>query len=246
MSDNVIDKRFSFKASPINSEKEMLFAERPFDRRYQRPHNTHVGQEQILHHILSKGIEGDIVELGCSTGAGTFSFANYLNSQGVTDKVIYGFDNFTGYTKQDIEDSLQRYCDPKIIEDLRENQETGRWNVDENIIKDKIKEKGYEDFVKIVTGDIGETTKTFVPKSGKICMLYVDCNAYGASMLGIDNLKKYFSNNCLVVGDSGFYPPPRELSGEHEALLEYSMSSKNQMFRTYLGDYAAFFVEVTK
>ena len=77
-------------------------------------------------------------------------------------------------------------------------------------------------------------------------MLYIDCNAYGASKAGIENLKKYFSNGCLVFTDSGFYPPPVELTGEHEALLEYQKSSKNQMFRTYLGDYMAFFVEVTK
>jgi len=246
MTDNFIDTWFSFEASPIKSQEEMLSAKRVFDKRYFRPHNMHVGQEQVLHHILSKEIEGDIVELGCSRGNNTLSFANFLNSQGATDKVIYGFDNFTGYTKEDIEDSLQRYTDPKIIEDLQENQETGRWNVDENSIKDKIKEKGYEDFVKIVTGDIGETTKDFVPKSGKISMLYIDCNAYGASKAGIENLKKYFSNGCLVFSDSGFYPPPVELTGEHEALLEYQKSSKNQMFRTYLGDYMAFFVEVTE
>ena len=103
---------------------------------------------------------------------------------------------------------------------------------------------GFDNITEIIKGDIKETTKDFVPKSGKISMLYIDCNIYGASKGGIDNLKKYFSDGCLVVADCGFCTDPEPLVGEHEALYDYKVESGNTLYRTYFGNYVAFFVEV--
>ena len=103
---------------------------------------------------------------------------------------------------------------------------------------------GFDDITRIIKGDIKETTKNFIPESGKISMLYIDCNVYGASKSGIDNLKEYFSDGCLIVTDGGFCPPPPDLSGEQEALLEYHQESGHPIYRTYFGDWIAFFMEV--
>jgi hypothetical protein len=77
-------------------------------------------------------------------------------------------------------------------------------------------------------------------------MLYIDCNIYGASKAGIDNLKEYFSDGCLVVVDCGFCNTSDPLVGEHEALYEYYAESGNILYRTHFGNYIAFFVEVKK
>ena len=202
----------------------------------------HDGQRSLIYDLVLNNIEGDIVELGCGTGKNTRIFAETLKKHDRSN-MIYGFDTFTGYTQDDLSETKEKFHSD-IIGGLLENQDSKRWHIDESVVHRNL--KGFEDTVKIIAGDIKETTKNFVPKSKKISMLYIDCNIYGASKAGIDNLQKYFSDGCLVVTDTGFYPPPADLCGEHEALLEYHQESKNPMYRTHFGDYIAFFVEVKK
>ena len=198
----------------------------------------------LAEHLVNKNIDGDIVELGCGVGGNTEHFASVFNQHN-RNNTIYSFDSFSGYTEEDLKESESKF-DIRLMEGYLDNQNKKRFVVDESVIKTKMKNLGYDNITKIVKGDIKETTKNFIPKSGSIALLYIDCNIYGASKAGIDNLKKYFSNGCLVVVDSGFCSKSEALSGEHEALYDYKVESGNTLYRTHFGNYAAFFVEVKK
>jgi len=222
----------------INSRNDMLSC--------RIEHTMSVPQAQIslVEYLVNNKINGDIVELGCGTGNNTQYFASIFNNYN-RNNIIYGFDTFYGYTEEDLVESESKF-DTRLMEGYLDNQNKKRFVVDESIIKTRMKNLGFDNITKIIKGDIKETTKNFVPKSGKISMLYVDCNIYGASKAGINNLKKYFSDGCLVVVDCGFCTTPEPLVGEHEALYEYKVESGNVLYRTHFGNYIAFFVEVKK
>lgn len=212
-------------------------------------------QVSLVEYLVNNNIEGDIVELGCGRGFNTQHFASVFKNHN-RNNIIYGFDTFCGYTKEDLIECLRN--EPELAPGYLMNQNSDRWVVDESVIKTRMEDLGYDNVTKITKGDIKETTKKFTPKSGKISMLYIDCNIYGASKSGIDNLKKYFSDGCLVVIDSGFshgqgteadpfgVHTPDPLGGEHKALYEYSTESGNALFRTHFGNYISHFVEVKK
>ena len=240
--DHKFSDRFAFLASEIDTEKDMFSSERVFHKRLYVPRFDHRAKDMIVEHINEKGVEGDIIELGCGKGRNLMMFAAASR-----DRKVYGFDTFSGYTEQDMQELFLNSKDEKILYDIKENMETDRWaGNSEQVIKDKIRSNGYEQRVEIIRGDIYQTTKNFVPESGKISILYIDCNLHRPSKAGIENLQKYFSDGCLVISDSGFYPPPEELVGEHRALIDYKNLSGDKMYRTYFGDYMAFFVEVAK
>ena len=226
------------KLSEVDTREDMLSCTRHYTLSIEE------AQRALVEHLILNNVEGDIVELGCGTGKNTHIFADTLKKYNRSN-MVYGFDTFAGYTESDMSETKDRFH-PGLMEGLLDNQNSKRWNVDENIIKNKMINSGFEGVTEITKGDVKETTKNFVPKSGKISMLYVDCNIYGASKSGIDNLKQFFSDGCLVVTDSGFCPPPPDICGEQEALLEYHQESKNRMYRTHFGDYIAFLVEVKK
>lgn len=189
----------------------------------------------IIQHLSENKVKGDIIDLGCGSGANSFDFAK-KNSH---NRKIYAFDNFKGYTDFDIEESKEKF-NPKIAQGLIDNE--GRWDISSEIFQEKIDKSGLD--IEIVKGDIQETTKNFKPKSGSISLLYIDCNTYGASISAINNLKQYFSDGALVFVDGGFCPPANFLDGEKTALLEYSKLENLPMFRTFFGNYASFFVRV--
>ena len=226
------------KKSKINSREDMLSCD--------IEHTMSVAQAQIslVEHLVSNDIEGDIIELGCGVGLNTQYFASVFNDFN-RENIIYGCDTFCGYTEEDLKESESKF-DIRLMEGYLKNQNKKRFVVDESIIKNRMESLGFGSITQIIKGDIKETTKDFTPKSGKISMLYIDCNIYGASKAGIDNLKEYFSDGCLVVVDCGFCNAPDPLVGEHEALFEYKVESGNTLYRTHFGNYVAFFVEVLK
>jgi len=209
-------------------------------------HTMSVPQAQVslVEYLVTNDIDGDIVELGCGVGLNTQYFAKIFKDFN-RDNIIYGFDTFSGYTEEDLKESESKF-DIRLMEGYLDNQNKKRFIVDESVIKTRMESLGVDTITQIIKGDIKETTKNFIPKSGKISMLYIDCNIYGASKAGIDNLKEYFSDGCLVVVDCGFCNTPDPLVGEHEALYEYYVESGNILYRTHFGNYIAFFVEVKK
>ena len=181
-------------------------------------------QDLIASHIIKNNIEGDIVELGCGDCTNSINFCRYFKRH---------------------DPKFRDKLDPVVVQGLISNE--GRWDIDGDDVKNQINNTlGLSGYIEIVEGDIHDTTKNLRPASGSISLLYVDCNAYGAAIAGINNLKKYLSDGALVFIDTGFCPPDNTLHGEHAALLEYSQTENLPMFRTFFGNFLSFFVPVSK
>ena len=115
--------RFKFKTSEVNTEKDMLSSRHFFNKKMYWPLFDDLAKELVMQHINEKGVEGDIIELGCGKGRNLMMFAAASE-----DRKVYGFDTFSGYTEQDMQELFLNSKDEKIISDVKENMETGRWD----------------------------------------------------------------------------------------------------------------------
>tara|TARA_R110002051_G_scaffold289317_1_gene352323 strand:- start:1363 stop:2094 length:732 start_codon:yes stop_codon:yes gene_type:complete len=234
---------FTFKAQKIDSNEQKIIECLP-NKIQPIPELTERDKKnalvEICNHIIDNNIDGDLVDLGCSGCFNSLVWGREIRDSKIKKKV-YGFDNFRGYTEYDLEE-CERKFHPDIVKDLRSSK--NRWKLYAPSVYKSIKKLRLTDQIEIVEGDIQETTKNFKPQSGSISLLYIDCNAYGASIAAINNLKKYFSDGALVFSDSGFPHPDPFLDGEKEAILEYSASENVPMFRTFFGNFSSIFAEV--
>ena len=232
-----------FKAQRVYNEADIIQCEPSSYLGWDLKH----AQNAVASHLIKNNVYGDIVELGCGHCTNSINFCKYFRRHDPKFRKngkIYACDNFTGYTDADIEQSKDK-LDPVVVQGLISNE--GRWDIDGDDVKNQINNTlGLSGYIEIVEGDIHDTTKNLRPASGSISLLYVDCNAYGAAISGINNLKKYLSDGALVFIDTGFCPPAETLYGEHAALLEYSQTENLPMFRTFFGNFLSFFVVVSK
>jgi len=148
------------------------------------------------------GVDGDIVELGVHTGNNSIQFMLQR-----PEAKYWGFDTFSGYTKEDIDSSPNN-------EGLLENQEQGRWTCDENETIDRIKRfrnlitetipsnkpmSGFE----IIKGDLKNTLPQQIENKNlnRISLLYVDCNAYLPAIKGIEAAYPIISTGGMICID---------------------------------------------
>lgn len=101
-------------------------------------------QVSLVEYLVNNNIEGDIVELGCGRGFNTQHFASVFKNHN-RNNIIYGFDTFCGYTKEDLIECLRN--EPELPGYLM-NQNSDRWVVDESVIKTRMEDLGYDNVTK--------------------------------------------------------------------------------------------------
>jgi len=179
-----------------------------------------------IHLLLDKltSVEGDIIELGVYRGNNSVIIGSFLRKTSSNKKYI-GFDTFCGYTEEDIEAAR----DPS---GLIENQNSKRWVVPVQEVKDHIQEKNLSGYCKIIEGDIKETVPSYLKnrkEDYKISVFYLDCNAYLPAITALRSCKKYLSNNAMIVVDE------HVVGGETRALKEFSEENNVDIYETSLG-----------
>lgn len=179
----------------------------------------------ILDQINS--VEGDIVELGVYTGNNSIQFMLQC-----PERKYWGFDTFSGYTKEDIESSPNN-------EGLIANQEQGRWTSDENEVIDRIEnfrglikeilpeDKKMEEF-NIVKGDLKSQLPEKISQGhiNKIAILYVDCNAYLPAIKGIEAAYPIISKGGIICIDE------HQKGGETKAIKEAAQKYGLEILKT--------------
>lgn len=166
-----------------------------------------------LDRIYSKinRVPGHIVELGVAKGRNSLIFGNLIQMNGDAEvRRYFGFDTFTGYTKESME--VSSWLSPSAWKD------TSYYYVNK-----RIRNAGFSNICSFIEGDLKKTLPNFIEKGApgfssgslRIALLYIDCNAYDAAMAGMEVLKDYMAPGGVICIDE------KQQGGETKALIEF-------------------------
>lgn len=175
------------------------------------------------HEMFMKTLEvpGDIAELGVFRGQGLMTWANFLESYCISDrtKIVYGFDNWKGFTPmveedgENIED-VQKYeggfSPAPYYEELK----------DAIKIFDKDRFVPWKDRIKLVEGNIQETIPQFVKDNPgvRFSLVHFDCDMYEPTKAGLEYLWPRLSKGGVFLFDEYAI---KEWPGETKAVDEF-------------------------
>jgi len=149
-------------------------------------------------------IPGDIAELGVFRGLGLFSWANFLETYCIGDrtKVVYGFDNWKGFSKLDREDGFPVLEAQKIVGGFNPEKYYEEL-IDAISIFDADRFVSWKDRIKLINGDIEETIPKFISENPGIrfSLVHFDCDLYAPTKIALECLWSKISRGGILIFD---------------------------------------------
>ena len=181
--------------------------------------------KRFLAHVelfkMTLEVPGDIAELGVFRGLGLMTWANLLEAYCIGDrtKVVYGFDNWKGFTKFDEQDGSAIGQAHKVIGGF--NPE-GFYDelVNAIAIFDKDRFIPWKARVKLVNGQIEETVGQFVKDNPgvRFSLVHFDCDLYAPTKAALEALYPKVSRGGVILFDEYSIP---DWAGETTAVDEF-------------------------
>lgn len=178
-------------------------------------------------------VPGDIAELGVFRGLGLMTWANLLEAYCIGDrtKVVYGFDNWKGFTKLDAADGKPLKHAHKAVGEF--NPEPFR-----NELLDAIKIFDEDRFVpwkarvKLVEGQIEQTVFKFVEENPgvRFSLIHFDCDLYAPTKAALEALWPKVSRGGVLLFDEYGIP---DWPGETKAVDEFLADKPSLILKTY-------------
>ena len=147
---------------------------------------------------------GDIAELGVFRGAGLFTWANLLESYCIGDrtKMVFGFDNWKGFTQITSKDGGKidyvnkdkgGFSPEKYYEELKNAID----------IFDADRFIPWKPRIKLIEGNIEETAYTFVKENPgvRFSLIHFDCDIYNPTKAALEAFWPVLSRGGLMVFD---------------------------------------------
>ena len=170
---------------------------------------------------LTLEIPGDIAELGVFRGLGLFTWANLLETYAIGDrtKIVYGFDNWRGFTKLSPEDGhkveqLQKveggFSPEAYFEELKNAID----------IFDADRFVSWKKRIKLVEGEIEKTVPDFVSENTGVRFSFVhfDCDLYTPTKAALNALYPKVSRGGVIIFDEYSIA---DWAGETQAVDEF-------------------------
>lgn len=166
-------------------------------------------------------VPGDIVELGVFRGAGLFTWANLLETFCIGDrtKVVYGFDNWKGFTQLRPEDGSEDAAGQKFAGGF--SPEGFRDELLNAIrIFDEDRFISWKARIKLVDGDIEKTVFRFVEENPgvRLSLVHFDCDLYQPTKAALEALWPRLSRGGIFLFDEYAIS---NWPGETQAVDEY-------------------------
>ena len=149
-------------------------------------------------------LPGDIAELGVFRGLGLMTWANLLEAFAIGDrtKIVFGFDNWKGFTDLSLEDGAEignahkqvGGFDPSVFyEEL--NNAIAIFDAD-RFISPKAR-------VKLIDGDIEETVPKFLDENPgvRFSLVHFDCDLYAPTKVALEAMWPRLSRGGLMLFD---------------------------------------------
>lgn len=178
----------------------------------------------LAHNELFKmtiNIPGDIAEIGVYRGFGLMTWANLLESYciGSRTKVVYGFDNWRGFTKLNKEDGTPIYSSEKKVGGFSPKKYEAQL-VKAIKIFDKDRFIGWKPRVKLIKGNIENSVSNFLMKNPgvRFSLVHFDCDLYKPTKKALDAIWPRVTRGGVVLFDEYAI---KEWAGETKAVDEF-------------------------
>ncbi len=229
-SDSTIEDRIEkhcakFDISPIDAVQLFpVLARRQWLKRF-------LAHSELFRKTLE--VPGDIAELGVFRGLGLMTWANLLEAYCIGDrtKVVWGFDNWKGFTEllpedgQDV-DSVQKsvggFSPEKYFDEL--NEAISIFDADRFI--------PWKARVKLITGQIEDTVPEFIESNQGIrfSLVHFDCDLYKPTHAALEAIWPRVSRGGVVIFDEYSII---DWPGETKAVDEYFQDKKHITIKTF-------------
>lgn len=241
----MLDQGDGFKKSGLDQDIEGRIAEHcarfAIDPLTAIKHFPVLARRQLLKRFLAHvelfkmtlDIPGDIAELGVFRGLGLFTWANLLEAYCIGDrtKVVYGFDNWKGFTEFSPQDAQPSGESGKVIGGF----DPGRYVEElQHAIEifDADRFIPFRARIKLVTGNIEETVPAFVAENPgvRFSLVHFDCDLYRPTKAALEALWGRISRRGILVFDEYAIP---DWPGETAAVDEFLAAQDGVELRTF-------------
>ncbi len=185
-----------FNIDPLNALKLFpVLARRQWIKRF------------LAHHELFRltlDVPGDIAEFGVFRGAGLMTWANFLESYAIGDrtKIVFGFDNWKGFTELSPEDGGEELTLQKTPQGFSPD---AYFDELKNAIRifDADRFIPWKARIKLVEGNIEETAPTFVKDHPgvRFSLVHFDCDLYKPTLAALTAIWPILSRGAVVLFD---------------------------------------------
>ena len=181
---------------------------------------------------LTLDVPGDIAEVGVFRGLGLMTWTNLLESYAIGDrtKVVYGFDNWQGFTELAPEDGAN-------VDEVQ--KQTGGFSPAayktelENAIAifDEDRFIPWKPRIKLIEGQVEQTAPQFVSDNPGIrfSLIHLDCDLYKPTKAALESFWPRLSRGGVILFDEYAI---KDWPGETQAVDEYFASLPNIKIRT--------------
>ena len=185
--------------------------------------------KRFLAHVeffkMALDVPGDIAELGVWRGAGLMTWANLLEAYSIGNrtKIVYGFDNWSGFTSLSPEDGSEVPEADKVVGGFSPEQYYDELR-DAISVFDGDRFIGQKPRVVLVKGDIESSVPRFVDDNPgvRLSLVHFDCDLYRPTRAALSALWPRVSAGGVVLFDEyGIHDWPGETKAVDEFLAEH-------------------------
>jgi hypothetical protein len=206
----------SFGINPIDAVKLFpVLARRQNLKRF-------LAHAQLFQQTL--GIPGDIAELGVYRGLGLMTWANLLEAFCIGDrtKVVFGFDNWAGFTGFSPQDGTEKKEAGKTVGGFNPS-DFKRELLNAIDIFDNDRFVPWKPRVKLIDGDIAQTVPSFLDDNPgvRFSLVHFDCDLYEPTYVALNAIWPKVARGGIVLFDEyGIHDWPGETAAVDQFLAD--------------------------
>ncbi|WP_445366950.1 TylF/MycF/NovP-related O-methyltransferase [Methylomonas sp. BW4-1] len=180
---------------------------------------------ELFKHTLN--VPGDIAEFGVFRGLSLMTWANLLETYAIGDrtKVVYGFDNWRGFTEFAAQDGKPTAEVDKVLGGYDSSGFKSELEAALAIF-DADRFVPWKPRVKLIEGDIGDTVPRFVAENPgvRFSLVHFDCDLYTPTKAALEAIWPKVSRGGVVLFDEYSL---KEWEGESQAVDEFFANQPN-------------------
>ena len=205
-----------FDLSPLDAVKHwMVLARRQWTKRF-------LAHSELFKQTIN--VPGDIAELGVFRGIGLFTWANLLESYCIGDrtKVVWGFDNWEGFTAFSPEDGEEVEHVDKVLGAFSPKDHYQEL-LSAIAVFDSDRFIPQKPRIKLVEGPLEETAVSFVQNNPgvRFSLIHFDCDLYAPTKTALEAFWPLLSRGGIMLFDEyGIHQWPGETKAVDEFLAD--------------------------